>query len=91
MNPTNPEGIALKFVECINNQDIEGLVSLMTADFTMIAYEGEPEIGRQRMKQGFKRNFNEYPEYQIHIEKVARSGNDIAIVGNTTGTITLGG
>ena len=47
MSKTNPEGLALKFVECINNLDIEGLVSLMTEDFTMIAYEGEPEIGRQ--------------------------------------------
>jgi len=42
------------------------------------------------MKLGFQGYFTEFPEYQIHIEKVARSGSDIAIVGNTTGTITLG-
>ena len=54
MKATNPEVIALKFVEYINNQDIDGLVSLMTEGFTMIAHEGEPEVGRELMKEGFQ-------------------------------------
>jgi ketosteroid isomerase-like protein len=86
MNVTNAEKIALKFVECINNQDIEGLVSLMTEGFTMIAYEGKLETGRELMKEGFQGYFTDFPEYKIHISKVARSGDDIAIIGKTTGS-----
>jgi uncharacterized protein (TIGR02246 family) len=89
MVETNPEAITLKFVECINNQDIESLVSLMTEGFTMIAHKGEPEIGRELLKEGFESYFTDYPEYKIHVEKVARSGNDIAIVGKTTGSHIL--
>lgn len=86
MKATNPEAVALRFVECINNQDIEGLVSLMTKDFIMITYEGESEIGRELLRKGFQGYFTDYPGYKIHVEKVARSGNDIAIVGKTTGS-----
>lgn len=86
MKTSNLERVALQFVECINNQDLEGLVSLMTEGFTMITDEGDPEIGREVMREGFRGYFADYPEYKIHVEKVARSGNDIAIIGKTTGS-----
>jgi hypothetical protein len=38
------------------------------------------------MRKGFQGYFIDYPEYRIHIEKTTRSGNDIAIVGKTTGS-----
>ncbi|MGD2105489.1 MAG: hypothetical protein PVJ55_10315 [Anaerolineae bacterium] len=38
------------------------------------------------MREGFQSYFAEYPAYKIHVEKVARSGSDIAIVGKTTGS-----
>lgn len=82
MNATaNPERIALEFVECINNQDIEGLVSLMTQDFAMIAHEGDPEIGRELMKKDFEGCFSEYPEYRIHIEKWRFRGTILLLLG----------
>jgi uncharacterized protein (TIGR02246 family) len=86
MKTTHPDRIALEFVECINNQDLESLVSLMTEGFTMITDRGDREIGREVMKEGFRGYFADYPEYKIHVEKVARSGNDIAIVGKTSGS-----
>ena len=86
MDATRPEHIALEFVECINNQDIEGLVALMTEGFTMIPDQGEPEVGREVMKKGFQGYFDDFPAYKIHIDKVARSGDDVAIVGKTTGS-----
>jgi ketosteroid isomerase-like protein len=86
MRRTNAERIALKFVECINKQDIEGLVTLMTEEFTMIAYERKPETGRELMREGFQGYFTDFPKYKIHVLKVARSGDDIAIIGKTTGS-----
>ena len=87
MNATNAEKIALKFVECINEQDLTGLVALMTEDHTFIGYEeGDVGIGRETMKEGFRGYFEDFPEYKIHISKVTRSGSDIAIIGKTTGS-----
>jgi ketosteroid isomerase-like protein len=86
MNKTASEKIALKFVECINNQDLDGLVALMTEDITMVAYEDKPEVGLELLREGFRGYFSDYPEYKIHISKVTRSGNDIAMTGKTTGS-----
>ena len=87
MHTSNSEKIALEFVECINNQDLEGLVSLMTEDHTFIGHEeGDVAVGLERMREGFRGYFSEYPEYKIHVSKVTRSGNDIAIIGSTTGS-----
>ena len=80
------EEVALKFAECINKGDVECLVALMTSGFTMITDEGEPESGRVTMEAGFRGYLADYPEYQIHVHKVARSGNSVAIVGQTTGS-----
>lgn len=63
MIQSNLEEIALRFVECINNHDIENLASLMAEDFAMIAHHGEPEIGRELMVQGFRSNFSHFPDY----------------------------
>lgn len=52
----------------------------------MIAHNEEPEIGRKLMRAGFQSYFTQFPEYKIHIEKVAHSRNEIAIVGKTTGS-----
>ncbi len=80
------EDIALQFVAYINSQDLEGLVSLMSEDFTMTVHKGEPEIGRERMTDGFRGYFSDFPDYRIHVEKVARCGNEIALVGKSTGS-----
>lgn len=86
MNTTDPQEIALEFVDCINNHDTRDLASLMTEDFMMIAHNEEPDIGREIMREGFQSYFTQFPEYKIHIEKVTRSGNAIAMVGKTTGS-----
>jgi hypothetical protein len=38
------------------------------------------------MREGFQGYFLDFPAYKILVEKVARSGNDIAILGKTTGS-----
>ncbi len=86
MSTTNEEKIALKFVDYINKQDIDGLVSLLSKGVTMIGYEGKIETGRKLIKEGFQGYFLDFPEYKIHVSKVARSRDDIAIIGKTTGS-----
>lgn len=82
----NSEEMALKFVEKINAQDADGLAKLMTDDFRFLDYEGNIYEGRERMRKGFASYFSSCPKYKIIIEKICQSGNDVAIIGTTTGS-----
>lgn len=82
----NSEKIALSFVEKINAQDADGLSKLMTDDFRFIDYEGNINEGREMMRKGFASYFSSYPKYKIIVEKICQSGNDVAIIGKTTGS-----
>jgi uncharacterized protein (TIGR02246 family) len=86
MAKVNSEVIALKFVDRINAQDANGLAKLMTDNFRFIDYEGNINKGRKKMRKGFASYFSSYPEYKIIIEKIGQSGNDVAIIGTTTGS-----
>jgi uncharacterized protein (TIGR02246 family) len=83
----DPAEIALSFVDCINRQDAKGLAALMSEDHTFVGYErGDRTQGRDVMARGFAEYFAAFPCYRIHVSKVLRSGDDIAVIGTTTGS-----
>jgi uncharacterized protein (TIGR02246 family) len=86
MSNINSEDIARAFVERINARDADGLAELMTEDFTFVDYEGDAYAGRGQMREGFAEYFQKFPEYKIHVHTVCRSGNDVALIGRTTGS-----
>jgi uncharacterized protein (TIGR02246 family) len=87
MPATDSERIALAFVDCIDDQDVEGLAALMTEDHTFIGdREGDVDVGRETMREGFRSYFADFPDFRIHMPKVTRSGGDVAIIGTTTGS-----
>jgi hypothetical protein len=76
------KAVTLRFIDCINNGDSEGLKALQTEDFTLIDMGGDAFVGRD----GWEDYFTSYPDYKIHIEKILFSGKDVAIIGKTTGS-----
>lgn len=86
MAKINSEMITLNFIERINAQDADGLAKLMTDDFRFIDYEGNINEGQEKMRKGFASYFSSYPKYKIIVEKIGQSGNDVAIIGKTTGS-----
>jgi len=87
VNALDSAEIALNFVDCINRQDVQGLATLMTDDHTFVGYvRGDRARGREVMTKGFAEYFAAFPDYRIHVAKVLRSGDDIAIIGSTTGS-----
>ena len=87
MSASNVDEVALEFVRYINNQNWKSLIEMMTEDFTFIGpEEGDVVEGRDKMGQGFREYFEEYPEYRIHVSKVTLSGDAVAFVGQTTGS-----
>ena len=67
MNLKDPKLIALQFNECINNQDIEGLVRLMTDDHIFIDRAGDQFSD---MVSGWKEFFSNFPTYKNYFTRV---------------------
>jgi hypothetical protein len=76
------KAVTLRFIDCINSGDSEGLKALQTEDFTLIDMGGDAFVGRD----GWEDYFRDYPNYKIHIEKILFCGSDVAIIGKTTGS-----
>ena len=73
---------ALRFIECINSGDCEGLMDLQTDDFTFIDLNGDAHIG----KDSWESYFTSYPDYKIHVDKIITSGSGVAVIGRTKGS-----
>lgn len=80
----DPKYIALKFNECINSQDIKGLVNLMTEDHSFIDISEELHQGRDEMQKGWEEFFNLYPDYQNIFSRVESRDNLVIMLGYST-------
>ena len=82
MNAKDPKLIALQFNEFINNQDIEGLSSLMTDDHTFIDRAGAVDKGKESMTKGWKEFFSSFPEYKNTFNRVESHGDLVTLIGH---------
>ena len=76
--------IALKFNDKINQQDLEGLVELMTDDHSFIDNSGEITKGKDVMKEGWREFFEEYPDYRNIFTFITVQNNVVVMVGYST-------
>ncbi len=81
MNLKDPKLTALQFNECINNQDIKGLSSLMTENHTFIDREGEIDRGKESMTKGWIDFFNQFPKYKNYFTRVDSQNNMVILIG----------
>lgn len=88
MTLQHPVDIALRFVEQINRQNLPGLVDLMTEDHTFIDLGGNIQRGREMMRQGWASYFDLCPDYMIHVAEVYLAGENVVLLGRTTGSHT---
>lgn len=63
MSSVDPKLTALQFNEYINQQDIDGLTSLMTEKHQFIDRAGEIVKGKDAMTKGWIEFFDSFPEY----------------------------
>jgi uncharacterized protein (TIGR02246 family) len=81
---TEPDTVATvnDFIARINAADADGLAALMTDDFTFVDYFGDEFAGRDVMRDGFRRYFEQYPGYRIVTEQVLVCGAaDVLVIG----------
>lgn len=75
---------ALRFNDRINQQDLEGLVELMTDDHTFIDSEGNVTKGKNAMKDGWREFFKKYPDYRNKFTSVTAQDNVVVMIGYST-------
>ncbi|MFX0029803.1 MAG: hypothetical protein ACFE8B_11375 [Candidatus Hermodarchaeota archaeon] len=78
MNRRDPKLTALQFNEYINNQDINGLIGLMTDDHLFIDRHGDQY---EDMINGWKEFFENYPTYKNYFERVESRDNLVILIG----------
>jgi hypothetical protein len=91
MNGRPPEEVlevALKFVECINRQDLDALSEMLTDDHRFRDLAGDEEQGKMNLAKGWGDYFSISPTYLIHVAELYLSGEQVVILGRTTGSHT---
>jgi len=75
---------ALRFNDRINQQDLEGLVELMTDDHAFIDSGGNVTKGKNAMKDGWREFFKKYPDYRNKFTSVTVQDNVVVMIGYST-------
>ena len=73
-------------VDAINRGDAERLATLMAPDYELRVLDEPPQRGYERGVAGWRGYAAAYPDYVIHPRRIAVSGNQVAILGHTTGS-----
>jgi predicted SnoaL-like aldol condensation-catalyzing enzyme len=80
----DPKWIALQFNENINQQNIQGLSSLMTDDHRFIDRAGLVVSGKSNMMDAWVRFFELFPENRNTFTRVESNGNLVVLYGYAT-------
>jgi hypothetical protein len=86
MGELSPVGVALNFVELINQRDLDGLMGLMTVDHTFIDLGGDVHPGKDVQRRNWGMYFEAYPTYMIYIKEIYLVDDMVILVGRTTGS-----
>ncbi|HXZ39835.1 MAG TPA: nuclear transport factor 2 family protein, partial [Terriglobales bacterium] len=87
-NPIDP---VLKFLEKINQHDVDGLVSLMSEQPVLVDSLGNRFEGREKLRAGWQSYFKMCPDYTVSHEEIFDHGNIVAVFGSAGGTIAAKG
>jgi hypothetical protein len=66
--------------------DVDGLVDMMTADHTFYVEGERPTTGRAAMRRAWQGYFDAFPDYRVVEDEHYQRGDRIFIVGHTTGS-----
>jgi ketosteroid isomerase-like protein len=76
----------LRFVEKINEHDIEGLAGLMTDDHKFIDSMDNIVTGKDEMTEAWKGFLSWFPHYEISVVNTLMSGDSVGFFGRARGT-----
>ena len=81
----------LTFVDRINAHDVEGILGLMSEQYTFINSAGDRFHGTKFMRDTWAAQFEQHPDFRIEVERVIGDGDAVAIFGKAAGTYSQHG
>ncbi|MBN1755160.1 nuclear transport factor 2 family protein [bacterium] len=78
--------IAVKFIECINRRNFDGLGELMSPAHRLVSDSGEIKEGQELSLKTLRDYTCRWPDFQIHIGEIFMNDEYIIIVARTTGS-----
>ncbi|MGB3715883.1 MAG: nuclear transport factor 2 family protein [Candidatus Promineifilaceae bacterium] len=82
MSEKTPFSVVLRYIQFVNEGDLEGIASMTSSDLKFTDYAGDV-FQEEDFMQKYMVNF---PEYQIHVHHALQGGDGIAIIGKTSGS-----
>jgi ketosteroid isomerase-like protein len=81
MELNDPISIVNDFNDCINNQDIAGMASLMHEEHTFIDRDGSSHGPKSHMVEGWKQFFEMFPLYKNTFTEIKAAENMVFVLG----------
>ncbi len=81
MNISDPTLIALRFNECINNQNLDGLARLMPDDHAFVDRDGSVRQPKVIMVDNWREFFRMFPDYKNTFSRVESREDYVVMLG----------
>lgn len=81
--PPDPERIATRFTECINDRDIDGLAHLISDNHRLVDMEEGVDEGKRDVISAWEGLFKIFPDFKNVCKKVSIEDNLVKIEGYT--------
>jgi limonene-1,2-epoxide hydrolase len=84
--PVEPVRVVLRFIDCINQGDVQGLGRLITDDHQLKVFDEAALVGREANLAAWRGYVESYPAYVIYPHRIAERAGVVAVLGHTTGS-----
>lgn len=81
-----PIEIVNRFIQAINQQDVDQLLALTSSDHKLIDGGGDIYTGSEKLHETWSAYFQMFPDYKIVIEKSFSKGDSVGLYGTAEGT-----
>ncbi|UUU40000.1 nuclear transport factor 2 family protein [Streptomyces sp. NBC_00162] len=79
----DPTALVVRFNDCINGRDVEGLARLMSDDHTFIDSEGGVVSGKQECLDAWRGFFESFPGYRNVFDSLTAREDVVTVVGHS--------
>jgi len=84
--PLPPVAAVIGFIDAINRGDVGRLAALMSPDHRLQVLQEPPVTGRDANRDAWQGYVTAFPDYVIYPDRVAQRGDDVTVLGWTTGS-----
>jgi len=82
----NNKEIVNSFIKAINDHDVNMIYDLMSEDHIFVDGSGAKQVGRTKMKEGWQKYYEIFPDYNVEIANILVDDSIIGLFGYASGT-----